>query len=195
MPATDPVHAQIEQLEGEIFEKKQALSALRRRLAPEPIGAYTLKTSENLPIPLAELFAGREDLLVIHNMGKKCVYCTLWADVMNGVAQVLLDRTAVVITSPDEPAVISAFARSRGWTLPMASIAGTSFAKDLGFEPEPGKFWPGVSALCRHADGRIERTGWSHFGPGDDFCPPLALFDLLRGGAGSWKPKFEYVAS
>lgn len=187
------MNAAVEALERQIRELKQRLSTLRREAEPEPVADVTLRRADGSSVRLAELFAGRSDLLVIHNMGARCLYCTMWADVLSGFARIVQDRAALVLTSPDEPAAMRAFAASRGWTMPLASFAGTTFARDLGFEPEPGKHLPGVSGLRRLSDGTIVRTGWTRFGPGDDFCPPWAYFDLLHGGAAGWTPKQTYA--
>ncbi|TVS08776.1 MAG: DUF899 domain-containing protein, partial [Phycisphaerales bacterium] len=45
----------------------------------EPVGEYAFTTSDG-EVSLADLFAGKRDLLIIHNMGKRCSYCTMWAD-------------------------------------------------------------------------------------------------------------------
>jgi predicted dithiol-disulfide oxidoreductase (DUF899 family) len=125
-------------------------------------------------------------------MGQKCVYCTLWADGLNGLARHLEGRAAFVVSSPDDPATQGAFAASRGWTFRMVSVKGSSFARDMGFEPEAGKYWPGVSAFHKSEDGTITRTGSASFGPGDEFCAVWPLLELLKDGADGWKPKYRY---
>ena len=140
---------------------------------------------------LSELFGESDDLIVVHNMGKSCPYCTLWADGLNGVRDHLANRASFVVASPDEPKVQAEFASGRGWKFPMVSSAGTSFFNDMGFEID-GKAQPGVSAFHREDDGSIVRTGKAIFGPGDDFCAVWHLFDLLRGGPGEWEPRYEY---
>ena len=45
----------------------------------------------------------------------------------------------------------------------MLSANGSTFIKDLGFEPQPNQFWPGASALIRK-DGKIYRASYDHFG-------------------------------
>ena len=184
---------EIEHLQEQIDELKKQLSAARRKAAPEPVREYTLKRPDGSPVQLSDLFGAKSDLLVIHNMGRKCPYCTLWADGFQGLADHLQNRTAVVIVSPDEPAVMREFAASRGWRLPMASGAGSTFTHDLGYEPEPGRCWPGASGLRKRTDGTLVRTAKAVFGPGDDFCSLWPLFDLLEGGAGNWEPKYTYA--
>ncbi|MFM9996338.1 MAG: DUF899 family protein [Phycisphaerales bacterium] len=179
-------------LQGRIDELQKQLGEARRRAAPEPVRDYTLTTPDGAPVLLSRLFGSKGDLVLIHNMGRRCVYCTLWADGITGFTKHLEDRAAFALASPDEPAVLRDFASSRGWNFTTVSSHGTTFGHDLGFEPDPGKPWPGVSAFRKRPDGSIVRTGRASFGPGDSFCAIWHLFDLLEGGVGEWGPKFRY---
>ena len=73
----------------------------------------------------------------------------------------------------------------------MLSGAGSTFIKDMGFEKEGRKFWPGVSAFIRK-DGKIYRTAYDHFGPGDAYCSVWHFFDLFPNQVGGWQPKYDY---
>jgi predicted dithiol-disulfide oxidoreductase (DUF899 family) len=183
---------EIARLEEEVASLKEELAAARRGQEPEPVGNYTLHTKEGNPVTLRELFGDRADLIVVHNMGQSCPYCTLWADGFIGLTPHLEDRAAFVLCSPDEPATLKTFSESRGWPFRVVSGHGTTFARDLGFEPEPGRYGPGVSALHRRDDGSIVRTGRSSFGPGDDFCAVWPLFEMLADGPNGWQPKYWY---
>lgn len=141
---------------------------------------------------LSELFGGKDDLFVIHNMGSSCPYCTLWADGYNGVHHHLADRAAFVVSSPDAPAVQKKFAHSRGWTFPMISHQGTTFAEDMGYGSKESGWRPGLSVFRREG-GRTLRVSDAGFGPGDDFCAVWHIFDMLPEGAGAWRPKFKYA--
>lgn len=191
----DTMSDEIAALEQQIGELKKKLSAARRQAPSRPVKNYTLKTLGGRDIELADLFAGKKDLVLVHNMGKQCVYCTLWADGFTGFAQHLKDRAGFVLVTPDDPATAAQFARDRGWNYPIVSSHGTSFKKDMGFEPKPGETWPGVQAFRMDDDGTIRCVGKAHFGPGDDFCAIWGLFDLLEGGAGEWSPKYTYQKS
>lgn len=184
---------EVETLQKQITELREKLVEARRKLPPEPVKDYELKDAEEKAIKLSALFGDKPELLLIHNMGKRCVYCTLWADGFNGVAEHLANRAAFVLTTPDDPRTMREFASSRGWRFMTASINGTSFAKDLGFEPEPGKFWPGVSAFRKETDGRIVRLAHDHFGPGDPYCAVWQLLDLFPKGADGWEPRYTYA--
>ena len=65
-------------------------------------------------VSLLELFRDKDDLLVIHNMGRSCVYCTMWADGLVSSLPHIEDRTAVVVVSPDPADMQREFAESRG---------------------------------------------------------------------------------
>lgn len=186
------MNPKIRDLEQRFAEVREQLSKARRDAAAEPVGAYSFDAHDGTKLALAELFGSRHDLLVVHNMGRSCRYCTLWADGLNGVVPHLESRAAFVVTSPDDVETQRAFAASRGWLFRMVSCRGTLFAADMGFEPEPGKFWPGVSGFHRDQDGTITRTGRAEFGPGDEFCATWHLFDLLPGGPAGWEPKLRY---
>lgn len=169
----------------------QELSELRRSLPAQPVSDYTLQGPAG-PVTLSSLLADKPDLLVIHNMGRGCAYCTLWADGFNGLVPHLRDRAGFVLVSPDPVDVQASFAAERGWTMPMLSDAAGDFTRDMGFVGEGGDYWPGVSAFRRRDDGSIVRTGMDVFGPGDVYNAPWHLFDLLEGGVGEWGPRFTY---
>ncbi|CAN5377389.1 thioredoxin family protein [soil metagenome] len=183
---------EIQELQQQIDGLKQQLSELRRQRPAEPISDYDLLNQDGSTVKLSDLFGEKNDLLVIHNMGKHCAYCTLWADGFNSLLPHLENRSGFVIVSPDEPSVQKEFAASRNWGFKMASAAGSSFIADLGFLTDPEGYWPGVSALHRESDGSITRTGKDIFGPGDDYNPPWRFFDLLSGGVGDWEPQLSY---
>ena len=182
---------EITRLEEEISALREKLSEARRNVPPEPVADYAFTTLDGA-VKLSELFGKHDDLLVVHNMGKSCPYCTLWADGFNGVTEHLESRTAFVLASPDDPSTQATFAASRGWLFRMVSTAGNDFTHDMGFEPEPQKYWPGVSAFRRLDDGTIVRTGLTTFGPGDHFCSVWHFFDLLAQGVDGWSPKYQY---
>jgi predicted dithiol-disulfide oxidoreductase (DUF899 family) len=184
---------EIKRLEEEFQSARLKLLAAKRATPPELVEDYTLHGANAEPIRLSQLFGAKSELMLIHNMGKKCVYCTLWADGLNGFVKHLENRAAFVLTSPDEPNTQAAFARDRGWTFRMYSTANSSFTHDMGFEPEPGNFWPGVSFFRKDADGKIYRTARDMFGPGDIYCSVWHLLDLLPNGTNDWEPKYHYI--
>ena len=188
-PATEERIREIEKLEEELVELQEKLAEMKRELPPQEVQDYTLQTA-NGPSKLSDLFGGKPDLIVIHNMGKGCTYCTLWADGFNGVRQHFENRAGFVVVSPDAPDVQRKFAQSRGWGFRMASGQGSSFIEDMGFRGEKG-WMPGVSTFHRDK-GRITRVAKAPFGPGDPFCGLWHVLALLKDGAGDWHPKYVY---
>jgi len=171
----------------------QARDELRQAMAEEAHGEtpdYAFATLAG-SVTLSSLFAGRRDLLVIHNMGTHCASCTMWADGFNGLYPHIADRAAFVISSPDPPAVQAEFAASRGWRFPMISAAGTPFFADMGFVNASGKAMPGVSAFQKQGD-RTMRVSAAGFDTGDDYCTVWRLFDLLPEGVEGWRPMRSY---
>jgi predicted dithiol-disulfide oxidoreductase (DUF899 family) len=184
----------IETLQQEIFEKQKQLKELRLAQPLEEIKEYTFKNKQGEEVSLDSLFEEGDELLVIHNMGKKCAYCTMWADGFRGYSEMLSDRMPWVLTTPDDFETMKEFLVSRDWNFNSLSFHGTSFARDLGFEfDKEGKtfYWPGVSALIKK-DGKIFRTAKDSFGPGDLYNPAWHFFDLFPKGANKWNPKYAY---
>jgi predicted dithiol-disulfide oxidoreductase (DUF899 family) len=173
----------------EIAALRDKMRVLQNEAEPEEIENYRFATTDG-PVRLSELFGEKEYLFVIHNMGKGCPACTMWADGFNGVLPHLENRAAFVVSSPDDPATQRAFAASRGWRFRMVSHQGTSFAADMGYRNEQG-WLPGVSVFRRIGD-RICRVSDAPFDQGDDFCAVYHLFDLLPEGAAGWRPQFSY---
>jgi len=187
--ATEERVREIEQLEQELVEKQEKLAEMKRELPPQEVQDYTLQTQKG-PVKLSDLFNGKPDLIVIHNMGKACTYCTLWADGFNGVHPHLENRAGFVVVSPDPLEVQREFAGSRGWKFRMASGQGSTFIEDMGFKGEKG-WMPGVSTFYRDK-GKITRVARAPFGPGDPFCGVWHLLALLKNGPGDWHPKYTY---
>lgn len=188
--------AEYQALEAQISELQKQLLEVKRRLVagdPQPLADYEFREAQG-SVRLSQLFGGHDDLLVIHNMGRSCAYCTLWADGLSGLLPHLESRTAVVLSSPDSPEVQAAFAAERGWNFRMVSLAGSPFATDMGFQ-EGRNYWPGVSAFRRMAGGGLQRVAADYFGPGDPYCGLWYLLKLLDGGAEGWQPRLSYAVA
>ncbi|UCG73197.1 MAG: DUF899 family protein [Chromatiales bacterium] len=184
-------------------ERRQELNNFRQQIAQlrvqmrelqshresEPVADYEFREG-NQTAHLRDLFGDHDTLFVVHNMGKACPYCTLWADGMNGVLPHLENRAAFVLSSPDSPEIQQAFAQERGWGFRMVCHAGTSFAEDMGYTSEHG-FEPGVSVF-RRAGNKVLRVGDTSFGPGDDFCLVWPLFDMIPEGPDGWQPRYNF---
>ncbi len=185
------VEREIAAAEEEMLAVRKKLSDLRSQLPQQDFQDYALTDWDGNAVRLSELFGDKGDLLVVHNMGTTCPYCTMWADGLNGVLHHLENRAGFAVVSPDPPAKQRAFAEGRGWTFRMLSAEGSAFTRDAGYEND-GSPMPGVSAFRKDELGNIFRTAQAPFGPGDDFCAVWHLFDLLAEGVGNWQPKFQY---
>ena len=182
---------------SKIESYRQQIAALRKEMRETQAKAETQAvedyelTDGSGPVHLSKLFGDKDELIVIHNMGANCAYCTMWADGYNGVADHLNSRAAFVVVSPDAPAAQKKFADGRGWRFRMASHKGGQFAEDMGYKSKSGGWLPGVSVFRKDGD-KIVRVSDTQLGPYDDFCSVWHLFDMLPGGAGDWGPKFKY---
>ncbi|RDS81167.1 DUF899 domain-containing protein [Dyella monticola] len=172
-----------------LTDYRRQIAAIREKMRdtladvePQVVGDYAF-TNLDGTVHLSDFFGEHDDLIVIHNMGATCSYCTLWADGYNGIHRHVVTRAGFMVTSPDHPSVQKKLAESRGWKFPMVSHAGSSFAKDMGYVSGKGGWLPGVSVFRRENEAivRVSDTGFS---PGDDFCSLWHFFDLLPGGAG-----------
>lgn len=168
------------------------MRGIQAALEPAPVKDYALANGAG-PVKLSALFGDKSELVVVHNMGASCAYCTLWADGFNGLYPHLADRAAFCVVTPDSPETQAKFAATRGWRFPMASHAGSEFAADMGYRGANGGWMPGLSVFQRR-DAEVVRVSDTGMGPYDDFCAAWHMFDMLPGGAGDWRPRFSYGA-
>lgn len=187
---SNPAEKEIFELEANLMKETERLAALKRKQPSTSVMDYNL-TDLNGELKLSRLFGQKKSLLVIHNMGSSCNYCTLWADTINGFLPHLESESSVIICTPDSPEVQRQFALSRGWKFRMVSDQEKSFSKDSGYLKDDGKFWPGYSTYSKNSDGQIVRTGRGIFGPMDLYC---GLWHLIPNLINSeWHPKKSYL--
>lgn len=192
MEAQTTFPERISALEQEIIRAKQELYRLKKQMPRFEVENYLLSERDGTPVRLSDLFGDKSELILVHNMGKSCPYCTLWADGLNGMVPHLENRAAFAVSTPDPYAAMDAFGKGRGWNFRLVSTLGSTLKKDLGFQLEDGSYYPGVSTFEKTADGKILHVAKAFFGPGDDFCALWYLFDLLPGEDPAWEPKFSY---
>lgn len=186
MPPSDAIQAAY----ANVRAAKAALLAAVRAAGPEPVEDWALRDVKGSTVHLSDLFGEHDDLLVVHNMGRGCSYCTLWADGFRGVADHLQRRCGFALCSHDEPADVATFAAQRGWNYPCVSGAGSGFTAAMGYaQPDGSKPTPGLSSFQRRSDGGIVRIAHTPFGPGDDYCAVWPMFDLLAGGVDGFVPR------
>ncbi|MYJ75119.1 MAG: DUF899 domain-containing protein [Gammaproteobacteria bacterium] len=177
----------IEEIERRIGELSSELFALRKASEAEPIPNYEFDTGAG-KTSLLDLFADKNRLLVIHNMGQGCRYCTLWADGFNGLLPHLESALSVVLVSKDPPDVQRTFANSRGWRFRLASHGGGDYIREQGVYGEAENY-PGAVVYERRGDTVLRKNACS-FGPGDLYC---ALWPLLGlAGLDEFTPQYSY---
>ena len=131
---------------------------------------------------LAELFAGKSQLIVYHFMFDPsweagCKSCSFWADNYNGIAPHLAARDVTLVTISRAPLPkLQAFQKRMGWDFKWVSSHGSDFNYDfhVSFTPEEmqngtaeynfrkGPFQvaeaPGVSVFYRDETGAVFHT-------------------------------------
>lgn len=142
---------------------------------------YEFTSLDGNKVKLSEMFDDKKNLFVIHNMGKGCSYCTMWADGINGMYKYLQGRgkSGFAFIAGDDLETHREFKNSRGWTFPSYSAKENNFTKEMGFQSEKGGFMPGVSVFEKTNDGKIRRINKEWFGPTDAYCPVWHFLELL----------------
>jgi len=155
---------------------------------------------------LAELFAGRGQLVVYHFMfdpawEEGCKSCSFWADNFNPNIVHLAQRDVTMVAVSRAPLPrLEAFKRRMGWSFPWVSSAPSDFNRDyhVSFTPEEAasgeaeynyrrqKFGnaerPGFSVFCKDADGGVFHT-YSCYGRGLDMMnTAYQILDLVPKG-------------
>ncbi|MHC4839459.1 MAG: DUF899 family protein [Planctomycetota bacterium] len=184
MEARTPVEEKLQDVNKKIMELEKEAAALKQEWAAMDVQDYTLKNGDG-DHSLSSLFGDNSTMVFVHNMGKSCPYCTIWADGLNGLWKYITEgvpggesKNAFVVASPDTPDVQKEFADSRGWNFPMYSIDGTTLGKDLDMQDDEGHHWPGVSILQKDGD-KITRVSRDWFGPGDKYCSVFSLLQIM----------------
>jgi predicted dithiol-disulfide oxidoreductase (DUF899 family) len=144
------------------------------------VADYVFMGQTGDPIRLSELFGERETLVMIHNMGSHCPYCTEWADDLNRIVPALSERMAFVVESPDAPRIQAQQSRARAWTFRMVSSQGTFFKADMGFVDADNRPFGGVSVFKRQAE-RLIRVQRDAPTPSDDSSSEDYFIGLLAG--------------
>lgn len=184
--------SELTKAEKQLMKAREKVNQLRKKMTSHKVSDYTLKDPQGNPVKLSSLFGDKDDLIIVHNMGKSCVYCTLWADGFTGFRNHLENRAGFALVSHDRPSVLREFASGRGWNYTYLSNDNGPFSKDMGMQDDKGNPWPGISTFHRDKSGTIKRVSHAYFGPGDDFCSIWHMFDMLKDGPKGWGPKYQY---
>ena len=179
----------IQQTETQIIEQNEQLTDMRKTRAGGGVPNCVFGTIEG-EVSLLDMFGDKNQLLLIHNMGQGCRFCTLWADGFNGFLKHLESVMSVVLVSKDPPDLQRQFANSRDWRFRLASHGGGEYITEQtvlgGAENTPG-------AVVYERDGvNITRKNSAIFGPGDIFCSMWSLLGLAGLGEDDWTPQYVY---
>lgn len=192
--------------EKALTRQRDALAAERRRLPWVKVEAdYRFEGPEG-PKGLADLFAGRSQLLVYHFMlgpgwEEGCKSCSFWADNYQGSVVHLGARDVTLVAVSRAPlAEIEAFRRRMGWSFPWFSSHGSEFNFDFGVsftdaqregdaanynfatQHFGGDEAPGLSVFAAGDDGGVYHT-YSTYARGlDAFNTTYQLLDLVPRG-------------
>lgn len=171
------------------LEKEKEFNRLRDKLSAERRELPWVRVEKDYMFEgaegkhnLAELFDGRNQLIVYHFMfdpewESGCKSCSFWADNFNGIEVHLNQRdvTFAAISLAPLPK-LQAYAKRLGWSFPWFSSFGTDFNYDYGvsFRPQDlAKGWvtynyarrattmtelPGVSVFSKHESGAVFHT-------------------------------------
>jgi len=180
---------EITNIERQIFELTSQLHELRKAGSGEVVPNYAFTTLDG-EISLLEMFGDQDSLLVIHNMGQGCRYCTLWADGFNGFVPHLESVMPVFLVSRDSPTLQREFANSRGWRFRLASHSGGNYIHEQSVM-EGSDNAPGAVVYTRSGD-EIRRKNSGIFGPGDIYCSMWSLLGLAGVSESDWTPQFTY---
>lgn len=185
------IQNQIEAKYNEIGELRKKQIEISKRLGLEEISNYIFKDAEGNEVMLEELFGFHDELILIHNMGKNCPYCTLWGDGFIGMYRHIATRCGFVLVSPNNHQEVADFAASRNWTFPCVSANENTFSFDMGFQTinEEGKssFMPGYTTFLKK-EGKIYRVACDTFGPGDFYAPIWSFIEMLHHADKPWRP-------
>ncbi|MCH7820891.1 MAG: DUF899 family protein [Proteobacteria bacterium] len=182
-------NTEISEVEKQIVELTAKLNELRKSNVGDEVRNYSFATI-NGETSLLDLFGDRKQLLLIHNMGQGCRYCTLWADGFNGFVKHLESVMSVVLVSKDPPELQRRFANSREWRFRLASHGGGDYISEQTVMDGTGNM-PGAVVYERDGD-KITRKNSCIFGPGDIYCSMWSLLGLAGMGEADWTPQYVY---
>jgi predicted dithiol-disulfide oxidoreductase (DUF899 family) len=95
----------LRKLNEEITDARKKMVKLLAKQAKMDVTDYSLKDTGGNDVKLSAMFGDKENLILVHNMGKACSYCTLWADGFSGVSYFIEKKSAFALVSPDAPEV------------------------------------------------------------------------------------------
>src|SRR5690348_7883952 len=122
--------------EKEFTRLRDQLSQQRRDLPWERVEKPYVFDGPNVRETLADLFEGRQQLIVYHFMfdpswDAGCKSCSFWADNFNGIVVHLRHRDVTLIAISRAPlAQLEAYKKRMGWSFKWVSSARNEFNRD-----------------------------------------------------------------
>src|SRR5205085_5041732 len=86
-------------LEKDITKTRSKMLKLLSKHSKMDVMDYNLKDKDNNDVSLSQMFGDKNDLIVIHNMGRSCSYCSMWADGFNGDYKYIEKKAAFALVS------------------------------------------------------------------------------------------------
>ncbi len=188
-----------------LLKKEKEFTRLREQMAEERRKLPWTKVAKDYvfdapegKVTLADLFAGRGQLIVQHLMfgpdwNEACPACSFWADNFNGIDMHLAARdTSFVAVSRGPLDKMMAYKKRTGWSFRWVSSLGSDFNFDYGVSLNPGDKYnygtmdakgemPGITAF-RREDGAVYRT-YSAYARGVDLLNgTYHLLDITSKG-------------
>src|ERR1700680_1201783 len=196
--------------ELDLIDHAERVAALRRKLpADTAVDDYQLvDVASGDGVRLSELFSAPDRSLIVYHFmyGKAqtepCPLCTMWIDGYNAAAPHLTQSVDFAVVAAADPAAISAYAASRGWSNLRLLSAGASTVKyDIGSEEADGTQTEWISVFTRGGDGSVRHVYSKGAQMADDrrergidlLTPVWNLLDLTPNGRPhDWYPALHY---
>jgi predicted dithiol-disulfide oxidoreductase (DUF899 family) len=192
--------------EKEFTRMRDQLSQQRREIPWERVDKNYVFDGPDGKVSLAELFAGKSQLIVYHFMFDPsweagCKSCSFWADNYNPIIVHLNHRDANLVAISRAPlAKLQAYRKRMGWSFKWVSSSGNDFNYDYHVSYTPDELakgegyynyrmgktvsgeMPGISVFHKDAEGNIFHT-YSTYERGLDMLNgAYHMLDLLPKG-------------
>jgi predicted dithiol-disulfide oxidoreductase (DUF899 family) len=152
---------------------RDELTKQRQELPWEPVEKEYVFDGPQGPQTLADLFDGRNQLVVYHFMfgpddEQGCKSCSFWADNFNpNIVHLNARDVSFVAVSRAPLARLADYRRRMGWDFHWVSSAETDFNFDYGVSFEPDRQSEPVYNYCSLSPGMADREGLSVFAQRD----------------------------
>jgi len=157
--------------EKEFLRLRDQLSQQRRELPWERVAKSYVFEGPAGAETLADLFAGRNQLIVYHFMfapdwDEGCKGCSFWADNFNGITSHLKQRDVSLAAISRAPlGKLRSFAARMGWNFKWVSSANCDFNYDyqVSFKPEEVAQRKATYNYAPYEESMSEKPGFSVF--------------------------------